>query len=343
MKLQDIFNDNLLISLDELKNDSELIEQIEVRLKELGLLAASEVDGVWQDLTKTALIQFCNLAFLNNMATGVFGRTFAKKLIEMPGPIPNPTHPAQATTIDLQGSVGSGGDNNAPDIEAVKNRLVDLGFSWIGRNSTIDNETIRTIKLFQAIISGRTIVDGVDGRVDVNGATHKFLEAANAPRWQEMPNGSSSEGFINHDNQQGDTHDFGTNWMVETIQAGAKLYLSNFHSSHPSAALIATNNLSVARGGDTPIHKTHETGLSCDILLPRKNGTFGGITFNDSRYDRDAMEAMLRAIRQQTKYKIKQIFFNDFTLVAKGLCQNLNDGGVHDNHAHIDIEPPQHN
>ena len=31
-----------------------------------------------------------DLAFLNNMNTKVFGRTFAKKLIEIPAPIPNP-------------------------------------------------------------------------------------------------------------------------------------------------------------------------------------------------------------------------------------------------------------
>lgn len=68
------------------------------------------------------------------------------------------------------------------------------------------------------------------------------------------------------------------------------------------------------------------------------------ITFRDTDiYDQDAMEAMLRAIRGQNKFQIKQIFFNDFTLVTKGLCQNLNDGGVHDNHAHVDIVPPQPN
>lgn len=343
MKLQDIFNDGLVITLAQLKADSELVQQIETRLKDLGLLVATEVDGVWQNSTESALVQFCNLAFLNNMDTKVFGRTFAKKLIEMPAPIPNPL-PGQATVLNLTGSVGSGGDNISTDVQAVKNRLTDLGFSWVGRNGTVDGETIRTIELFQAIISGRTIVGGVDGRIDVNGTTHKFLESANAPRWQEMPSGSSAEGFINHDNQQGDTHDFGTNWMVETIQEAAKIYLTSFRNVHPNAALIATNNLSIARGGNTSIHQTHETGLSCDILLPRKNGTFGGITFRDtSTYDRDAMEAMLSAIRQQDKYKIKQIFFNDFSLVVKGLCQNLNDGGIHDNHAHIDIEPPQAN
>jgi hypothetical protein len=342
MKLQDIFNDGLVVTLDQLKADSELIRQIEIRLEDLGLLELTEVDGVWKNSTEVALADFCKLTFLNNMNTKVFGRTFAKKLIEMPGPIPNPLS-GQAADLKLTGSVGKNGNNNSTDVQSVKNRLADLGFSWIRRNGAVDGETIRTIELFQSIISGRTIVSGVDGRIDVNGTTHNFLKSANAPRWQEMPNGSSIEGFINHDNQQGDTHDFGTNWMVETIQEAARIYLTNFRSIHSNAALIATNNLSIARGGNTPIHATHETGLSCDILLPRKNGTFGGITFRDSSYDPDAMEAMLKAIRQQNKYKIKQIFFNDFSLVAKGLCQNLNDRGVHDNHAHIDIEPPQAN
>ncbi|CCI27659.1 hypothetical protein [Microcystis aeruginosa] len=340
MKLQDIFNDSLVITLDQLKADSELVQQIEIRLKTLGLLDTAEVDGVWRNSTESALVEFCRLAFLNNMNTKVFGRTFAKKLIEMPVLIPNPLA-GQAAVLNLTGSVGRSGNNNSADVQLVKNRLSDLGFSWIGRNGTVDNETIRTIELFQSIISGRTIVGGVDGRIDVNGRTHQFLQSGNAPQWQEMPSGSSTEGFINHDNQQGDTHDFGTNWMVETIQEAGKLYLTNFRNSHPNAALIATNNLSIARGGNTSIHQTHETGLSCDILLPRRDGTFGRITFRDGVYDRDAMEAMLRSIRNQGKYRIKQIFFNDFSLVVKGLCQNLNDGGVHDNHAHIDIETPQ--
>jgi hypothetical protein len=340
MKLQDIFNDNSILTLDQLQSDSELVQQIEIRLKDLEILDISEVDGIWNNETEAALINFCSMTFLDNMTTKIFGRTFAKKLIEIKGPIPNPLTTNQAV-LNLNGSVGRDGDNLSSDIQLVKNRFVDLGFSWVGRNSKIDDETIRTIELFQSIINGNTIVSGVDGVIDVNGKAHKFLEAANAPRWQEMPNGSSTLGFINFDNLQGDVHDFGTHWLVETIKEAAKIYLRNFKLSNPSAALISTNNLSTIRGGDSPIHATHETGLSCDILLPRKDGTFGGITFRDSNYDQDAMEAMLRSIKQQNKYEIKQIFFNDFALVVKGLCQNLSDGGVHDNHAHIDIQPPQ--
>jgi len=82
---KDIFNDSLVITLDQLKADSELVQQIEIRLKTLGLLDTAEVDGVWRNSTESALVEFCRLAFLNNMNTKVFGRTFAKKLIEMPG------------------------------------------------------------------------------------------------------------------------------------------------------------------------------------------------------------------------------------------------------------------
>ena len=189
------------------------------------------------------------------------------------------------------------------------------------------------------MINGRTTITG-DGRVDVNGKTHRFLQAANAPRWQEMPLGSSIQGFINFDHLQPDNHDFGSHWLIETIQAAGELYVANYRNSHPDAALISTNNLSVPRGGDSPFHATHESGLSCDIVLPRKNGSSGGITIDSGSYDRDAMEAMLRAIRGQSQYQIKQIFFNDFSLVAKGLCQSL---AGHHNHAHIDIIPPQLN
>jgi hypothetical protein len=336
MKLQDIFNDNMIVTLEELKADPELVFQIEIRLNALGLLDNSNADGTFSDATEAALFEFCRISFLNNMETQRFGRIFAKKLIEMKGPIPNAAAP-QAIQLNLTNSVGRGGGNNPNDVKSVRDRLVDLGYSWVGRGSTMNSEVIRTIMLFQSIINGDVIVRGVDGRVDINGKTQRYLESADAPQWQEMPIGSTAEGFINFDHQQGDTHDFGTSWMINAVRAAATLYLNTFRSSRPSSALLATNNLSVVRGGPSSIHQTHQTGLSCDILLPKKNGTFGGITFRDPSYDRDAMEAMLLSLRRQDRVEIRQIFFNDFALVAKGLCVNLNDGGVHDNHAHVDI------
>jgi hypothetical protein len=240
-----------------------------------------------------------------------------------------------SVSLNLNGSVGKDGKNQANDVLAVKNRLADLGFP-VKRDSIVNSETIAIIQLFQSIIKGETVIVG-DGRIDLNGPTLKFLQAANAPQWLEMPKGSPAEGFINHDNQQGDNHDFGTSWMIEMIQTAAQLYLNTHLSSHPKAALIQTNDLSKPRGGLTSAHATHQTGLSCDIRLPRKDGQSGGIVFRDSQFDRDAMRAILKAIRNQNKYAIKRIFFNDFTLITEGLCVNAPG---HDNHAHIDIIPP---
>jgi hypothetical protein len=239
-----------------------------------------------------------------------------------------------AIRLNLSSSVGQGGKNEPQDVVAVKNRLADLGFP-IARDSTVNSNTVSIIKLFQSIIKGDTQIIG-DGRVDVNGPTHKFLQVANAPQWLEMPNGSREEGFINFDNQQGDSHDFGVNWMIETIQAASQNYLT-YLSGHPNAALIQTNDLSKSMGGFTSAHATHQTGLSCDIRLPRKDGKAGGIVWSDDLFDREAMRAMLKAIRAQPKYKISRIFFNDERLMAEGLCAHA---AGHDNHAHIDIVPP---
>jgi hypothetical protein len=336
LTLQKIYNDDLVVTLDELKHDQDLVKQIEVRLRELALLENTEVDGAYTAATEQALKQFCDAAFLNNLDIKRFGRTFAKKLIEMPSPLSIPTA-SRAVTLNLTGSVGDGGNNHAADVLAIKNRLADLGFQ-AARNTTIDSDTIHTIRLFQSAIGGFTIIDSslVDGRIDVNGATQQFLEAANAPRWQEMPIGSSAEGFLNHDHVQRDVHDFGTDWMIDTLKGAAALYRSTHLTANPGAALLTTNNLSIARGGQSPYHATHQTGLCCDLLLPRKDGTAGAIVVSDPAYDRNAMRAMLISLRQQ-KYKISQILLNDFTLRAAGLC-HFAPG--HDNHAHIDITPP---
>lgn len=244
--------------------------------------------------------------------------------------------PSLSVSLNLNGSVGQDGKNQPHDVLAIKNRLADLGFP-VTRDSIVNSETIDLIKLFQSIIKGETTIVG-DGRIDLNGPTLKFLQAANAPQWLEMPKGSASEGFINHDERQGDNHDFGTNWMVSTIQAAAQIYLTAYLSSHPTAALIQTNDLSKPKGGVTPVHATHQTGLSCDLRLPRKDGQAGGITFRDAQFDRDAMRAMLKAIHDQDKYKIRRIFFNDPSLIAEGLCKYAPG---HDNHVHIDIISPQ--
>lgn len=240
--------------------------------------------------------------------------------------------------INIEGSVGSGGANKPDDFRAVKTRLIELGFDWLAAEGVIDQVdqlTIDTIKLFQTIKTGLNTITG-DGRVDVNGDTLKWLQASNAPRWQTMPAGSRAEGFVNDElADHSDHHDFGTNWLADTLRGAGAKYKADFLSLHPSAAVLSINDTSLPRGGPTRAHATHQSGLASDIRLPHKDGNVGGITVGQTAYDRSAMRAMLNAFLAQPL--ARRVLLNDSVLRAEGLC-SFADG--HENHGHFEVKPP---
>jgi len=236
----------------------------------------------------------------------------------------------------LKSNVGAGGKNNPDDVFALKSRLITLGFDFIAFNQIMDAGTIQAIKLFQTIKSGKNTIVG-DGLVDPGQDTHKWLDAANAPRWQMMPQGTPAEGFFNVElTELGDHHDFGTSWMAQTIREVAATYLRDYLSSHPKAALLTINDVSLPKGGNTPDHAGHEAGLACDCRLPLNDGTTPpGTTFHSAKYDRAATRAMLIALRSNPLFS--RAFFNDPVLMAEGLCGHA---AQHDNHVHFEIKPP---
>ncbi|MBD2532102.1 glucosaminidase domain-containing protein [Nostoc flagelliforme FACHB-838] len=242
-----------------------------------------------------------------------------------------------AKVIKLSGSVGIGGVNKADDVKAIKARLYELGYRWVGDPNSADRDRglFDAIKLFQSIIAGRSTVNG-DGRVDVGGITHRWLQAANAPRWELMPKSDPDNGFVNgelEDTQ--DNHDFGTHWLADVIKKIAQDYQNSYRKTHPTAARFAINDVSLPHGGDTPDHKGHETGMMCDVYLPKKNGNFGGIVWSSSEYDQDAARAILKSIGKQKL--VRAVFFNDQQLIKERLCVSLSG---HDNHIHFEINPP---
>ena len=240
--------------------------------------------------------------------------------------------------INIEKSVGLGGVNQSVDVIAVKSRLIELGFDWLTADGLMGPVTIKTIQLFQGIKNGFNRVGDPrnDGRVDLGGDTLKWLNASNAPRWQLMPTGSRADGFVN-DNiaDLSDAHDFGASWLADTIRAAGIAYRDGFLSVHSSAAVLTVNDTSLPQGGDTPVHATHETGLACDIRLPRKNGRVGGITVESAEYDRDAMRAMLRTFLDQPL--ASRVLLSDQVLVGEGLCRAAQG---HLNHAHFEVGPP---
>lgn len=239
------------------------------------------------------------------------------------------------TGFELTASVGAGGENRPDDVRALRRRLVDLGYDWLDVTSSVDAELRTVINLVQSIRAGRNHLRG-DGRVDVPGPTYEWLRASNAPRWQLMPEGSDSAGFFNFERSDPtDTHEHGTDWMAETIETAGIWYRDTHLRDHPDAALLTVNDVSFPRGGDTPDHSGHETGLACDLRLPRTNGTApGNTTHTHAAYDHNAMRAMLRAIRHQPR--VSRILFNDPELIRERLCERAQN---HDNHVHFELQP----
>lgn len=84
-KLGEILKNSRVIKLDELTADKALVRAIQSRLNAIGLLKLSDVDGIFGKVTKNALTNFCDSVFLNNMNTGLFGKTFFQKLMEIRG------------------------------------------------------------------------------------------------------------------------------------------------------------------------------------------------------------------------------------------------------------------
>ena len=245
-------------------------------------------------------------------------------------------------SVNITASVGLAGTNNEKDAVTVKQRLVDLGFSWLASNVGVDPkvgpETIRAIQLFQAIKNGFDILANLknDGLIEPNGDTHLWLQAANAPRWIRMPAGSANEGYVNDEVvDTNDNHDFGTSWLADTLRATGLAYRSGFLQDNLGASLMHVNDSSMPRGGNTPDHVGHETGLVCDVFLPRVDGNSGKIVVKSPQYDRAAMRAMLKIFLAQPL--ADRVFLNDPVLVTEGLCRTA---AGHDNHAHLEIKPP---
>jgi N-acetylmuramoyl-L-alanine amidase/rhodanese-related sulfurtransferase len=238
----------------------------------------------------------------------------------------------------LEESVGDGGRNRGDDVQALKERLIELGFDWLMPDRKLDADTYAAINLVQSIVAGQADkpVKG-DRLVSVPGATYRWLQASNAPRWQLMPAGSRAEGFDNIElPNKGDLHDFGTQWLADSLKGAGAHYRDNYLNTQPGAALLTINDASLPRGGRTPDHAGHQKGLSCDLRLPRTDGTApGSTTFNHAKYDRAATRAMIRALRAQPLHSY--VLFNDSVLIGEGLCKHADK---HDDHVHFAIKPP---
>lgn len=82
MKLEDIATKKLIVTREQITQNSELLRQIQIQLACLGYYPRSLVDGLWGPQTKASIAAFCSSRHLDNAKTGFFGSSFAKALLE---------------------------------------------------------------------------------------------------------------------------------------------------------------------------------------------------------------------------------------------------------------------
>jgi hypothetical protein len=86
MNLYDIYKNDSLILLKDIKKDKELVRHIQINLSRLGLLDKYGVDGILGSITEKTLKDFQSLVLNENILKKEFnyiGKNTAKKLIEL--------------------------------------------------------------------------------------------------------------------------------------------------------------------------------------------------------------------------------------------------------------------
>lgn len=243
-----------------------------------------------------------------------------------------------AARVSLSRGVGPGQSNRADDVRAVQSRLAELGFS-VPTHGRFDRATERTLRVFEALVTGREGISGTTARVQPGSDLLLALNAPDAPRWQRVP--ASGPGFVNDDV---DGFSYAADTLVDVVRDVGQRYSDSYLSVNPGAARISLNDASRREGGPNRDHSTHEVGLDLDVRLPKKDGSSGSnVLWRD--YDREAAYAMIEAFASDAR--VEQILCSDRTLLRRIAESDVPwkhkvvyGGASHRNHLHIDISPP---
>lgn len=240
--------------------------------------------------------------------------------------------------LSLSRGVGPGQSNRAEDVRAVQDRLTQLGFSP-PTHGRFDRATERTLRVFEALVTGREGVSGTNAKLQPGSDLLNALSSPHAPRWVRVP--ASGPGFVNNDV---DGYSHATDRLVSVVRDAGQRYADGYLASHPSAASISLNDASRREGGPNRDHSTHEIGLDLDLRLPKKDGTSGSnVLWRD--YDREATYAIIEAFAKDSR--VERVLCSDRKLLQRISTSDVAwkhkvvyGGASHRNHLHIDISPP---
>lgn len=242
--------------------------------------------------------------------------------------------------VRIHRAVGAGSEakNMKEDVKAVQQRLKDLGFSWITVDGAIGPQTIKTIKLFQAIITNSQ-VNSRDGRIDPGGKTERWLFATNAPGWVLISSNPAGGYAMKVPN----TEKHMSTWGFDVLKRSGARFKAKMMANKTLAKGAGTENWairvtagSLAKGGDTPYHSTHEAGMDIDFRPFLSSGSnTPGVTHNSKTYSRTATQAAIEAFLEDPQ--VKKVLFNDSDIIKDST--GVSRAAGHDNHVHVNVEP----
>ena len=138
--LENIESKNLIVPIAELKQDRNLLKEIQIQLERLGFYpyqTNEDPDGIYGPRTSSAIDQFCESVHLNCVDTGLYGPSFATALMTAkPNETMIPTWWDGGTKNELAAAVAKEGRK-----QGISDRNV---FAYI--MATIQHETAHTYR-----------------------------------------------------------------------------------------------------------------------------------------------------------------------------------------------------
>lgn len=124
---------------------------------------------------------------------------------------------------------------------------------------------------------------------------------------------------------------FGQPAVIRALQAIAAAWLR----AHPNGPYIDIRDISFQGGGPINGHVSHQKGIDIDILLVRKDGKQGAITFHDPSYSQSLTRELVELIHTNSVLPIQFILFND-----PALRPRVRQWPKHDDHLHVRFVEP---
>jgi penicillin-insensitive murein endopeptidase len=141
----------------------------------------------------------------------------------------------------------------------------------------------------------------------------------------DTPLPQSGTGFVTNNRGASGEFQFGQKSSIDAALAVAAAW-DGIHSQRP----FSIGQISKKGGGPFPPHKSHRLGVDIDVRPMRTDGKNEHVTIDDPEYDRALTTELIELWWE--KAPVQAVFFNDPTVIQKGLSQAV---AGHGNHFHV--------